>query len=116
MAYKSGSQKANEKELDVYLSKHTPDSPINGPLVLEIVAALPYPRSATKKRLESILRGFELPTKKPDLDNLAKQIMDAMTRLKFWNDDCQIVCLRCEKIYARDGHWQIAVYPAAVRA
>lgn len=56
-----------------------------------------------------------MPTKKPDLDNLAKQLKDAMTRLNFWHDDAQVVCLRCEKIYAESGRWDVAVYEAVAR-
>lgn len=41
---------------------------------------------------------------KPDLDNLAKSTIDAMTDAGWWRDDCQIVDLHCLKLYARkDG-------------
>ena len=111
-AYKTKNQQANERTIEAWLQEYAPKTPMTGPLVLEFVAALPVPRSATKRRVESILAGFELPTKKPDLDNLAKQLKDAMTRLQFWHDDSQVVCLRCEKIYAEVGRWDVSVYEA----
>ena len=31
-------------------------------------------------------------TKTPDLDNLYKSILDVGTMVKWWRDDCQVVC------------------------
>lgn len=45
---------------------------------------------------------------KPDLDNLAKQLKDAMTRMRFWEDDRQIVRLVCEKRYSETPCWEIS--------
>jgi len=115
VTYKSDTQEANERTLEALLSRHTLETPKNGPLVLEFVAALPVPRSDSKRTREAKLGGFLLPTKKPDLDNLAKQLKDAMTRLQFWHDDSQVVCLRCEKIYAETGYWEVALYEAVPR-
>lgn len=112
VTFKSQSQQANERTLEALLAPHAPKTPINGPLVLEFVAALTVGRSDTKKLRESKLRGFSPPTKKPDLDNVAKQLLDACTRLHFWHDDKQIVSLRCEKIYAEHGYWDVAIYEA----
>lgn len=48
-------------------------------------------------------------TVKPDVDNLAKQLLDAMTRLRFWDDDRQIVELTCRKRYEEEPRWEICV-------
>lgn len=56
-----------------------------------------------------MLRGEIAHTKKPDLDNMAKQLKDAMTRAGFWHDDRQVVSLRCSKLYADKPHWKVAV-------
>lgn len=114
-AYKTKDQQANERTLEACLKEHQPEKPLSGPLVLEFVAALPVPRSKSKKAKEAMLNGWDYPAKKPDLDNLAKQLKDAMTRMQFWGDDAQVVCLRCKKIYAEAGRWDVAVYDA-VRA
>ncbi len=45
-------------------------------------------------------------------NNFIKQLKDAMTRMRFWGDDAQIVQLRCKKIYAEAGFWRVAVYSA----
>lgn len=80
--------------------------------MLEFVAAMPLGKSDSKKLREAKLAGWVAPEKKPDLDNLAKQLLDCMTRLQFWHDDVQVVCLRCEKIYAEQGYWDVALYEA----
>jgi len=111
-AYKTKDQQANERTLEACLLPHRPTAPFSGPLVLRFVAGLPIPKSASKKAREAMLYGEEYPAKKPDLDNLAKQLKDALTRLQFWNDDSQVVALTCEKIYAETGFWAVAVYDA----
>ena len=114
--YKTEAQQANERTLEAELKDHAPEKPLDGPLVLEFVAALPVPKSVSKKARAAMLSGEDMPTKKPDLDNLVKQLKDAMTRMQFWHDDKQVVCLRCEKIYADTGYWAVSVYPAVSRA
>lgn len=45
----------------------------------------------------------EIPhTKKPDVDNLAKAVLDVCTALRIWHDDAQVVDLRIRKVYHRD--------------
>ena len=115
VAYKDKKQQANERTLEALLKDHKPKTPMSGPLVLEFVAAMPVPKSDSKRLREAKLCGYEMPTKKPDLDNAAKNLLDACTRLQFWHDDCQVVCLRCEKIYAEHGYWEVSVYEAVRR-
>ena len=115
MAYKDKNQQANERTLEACLLEHRPKAPLSGPLVLEFVAALPVPKSVSKNIRAAMLAGEDYPTKKPDLDNLAKQLKDAMTRMQFWHEDKQVVCLRCDKIYAEAGYWQVAMYEAVRR-
>ena len=115
MTFKSANQKANERTLEALLAPYAPKSPLQGPLVLEFVAALPVGKSDSKKLREAKLTGLVAPEKKPDLDNILKNLMDCMTRLQFWTDDVQVVCLRCEKIYAEQGYWDVALFEAIKR-
>lgn len=48
--------------------------------------------------------------KKPDLDNLAKAVMDALTSIEFWCDDSQVVKLTVEK------HWCPVAAPQSARS
>lgn len=115
MTFKSANQKANERTLEALLAPYAPKTPLAGPLVLEFVAALPVGKSDSKKLREAKLTGLVAPEKKPDLDNILKNLMDCMTRLQFWTDDVQVVCLRCEKIYAEQGYWDVALFEAIKR-
>lgn len=115
VSYKSANQKANERTLEALLAPYAPKAPLQGPLVLEFVAALPVGKSDSKKLREAKLTGLVAPEKKPDLDNILKNLMDCMTRLQFWTDDVQVVCLRCEKIYAEQGYWDVAMFEAIKR-
>lgn len=112
VTFKSANQRANERTMEALLAPHAPKAPLQGPLVLEFVAALPVGKSDSRTLREAKIAGHVLPEKKPDLDNMTKQLMDAMTRLNFWHDDVQVVCLRCEKIYAEQGYWDVALYEA----
>lgn len=109
VAYKSAGQKAAETELDGLLLAYTPKKPLEGPVRLEFIAGMQIPASASKKSKEAMLRGEIAHTKKPDLDNMAKQLKDAMTRAGFWSDDRQVVSLRCSKLYADPPHWEVAI-------
>ena len=108
-AYKSTEQQANERTLEAMLVEYQPVEPLQGALVLEFVAVMPMPKSVSKRDRQAMRVGEILPTKKPDLDNLAKQLKDAMTRMQFWGDDRQVVELRCRKIYGETGLWSVCV-------
>lgn len=110
VAYKEARQKERENELDDLLEQRAPEKPLEGPLGLEFIAGMPIPASTSKKDREAMLRGEIAHTRKPDLDNLGKQLLDAMTRAKFWHDDRQVVSLRCSKRYAAAPGWEVAVY------
>lgn len=112
MTFKSDAQRANEQTLDALLSRYAPAAPMSGAVALEFIAVFPPPRSASKKAREAMLRGTEPHTKKPDLDNLAKQLKDAMTRLQFWCDDRQVVRISCEKRYGDTGRWEVCIREA----
>lgn len=109
MTFKATSQRANEQTLDALLAPHAPAAPIMGAVVLEFRAIFPPAKSASKKSRSAMLRGLVHHTKKPDLDNLTKQLKDAMTRLQFWEDDRQVVRTICEKRYGEVGRWEVRV-------
>ena len=75
--------------------------PLEGPVKLDLIIRLPVPKSYPKKRLEACLNGSEWPTKKPDWDNVAKSIADAMNDIVFL-DDTQIVIARVVKTYSAE--------------
>jgi Holliday junction resolvase RusA-like endonuclease len=82
----------------------------DGPVRLIIRAYLRIPRSASKKRQAAMLSGAEYPTKKPDGDNLAKLIGDALTGV-CWRDDAQVVDWIIEKRWCVEPRVEIEVSP-----
>jgi Holliday junction resolvase RusA-like endonuclease len=70
-------------------------------LCVRIVAYCPIPASVSKARRYAMAHGFELPTKKPDCDNILKIICDALNRCAY-DDDKQIVRAEVVKKYTAD--------------
>lgn len=71
------------------------------PLQMCIIAYYPVPKSTTKKDRALIAEGRLLPTKKPDADNVAKVICDALNGIAY-TDDTQIVSLTVNKKFTFD--------------
>lgn len=69
------------------------------PLRATIYAFFALPKSETKKRKEQMLRGCLLPTKKPDCDNVAKLVLDALNGVVYY-DDAQVTSLSIQKGFA----------------
>lgn len=66
-----------------------------------IIAYFPIPKGTKKSDRSSMLENTISPTKKPDIDNIAKVILDAMNKFAF-KDDNQITKLEVEKRYAEE--------------
>ncbi len=74
--------------------------PLEGPLTLSLDFRFIRPKShftTTGALTKSARRAH---TTKPDADNLAKAVMDALTDAGLWKDDDQIVSLSVTKTYA----------------
>lgn len=71
----------------------------DAPLRVCINAWFGIPRSASKTKRELMEKGYVKPTKKPDTDNIAKIVMDALNGLAY-HDDAQVTELTIKKGYA----------------
>ena len=74
-------------------------SPLEGPLSVDLYIRCPVAVSTSKKRTEACLQNAELPTKKPDIDNVIKIFLDAMNGIVY-KDDTQVVRLSAKKGYS----------------
>jgi len=83
---------------------------LSGPLSLSVVARLPIPASWTAKKKAAAVAGVVLPTSKPDYDNFAKLVGDALSCIVYC-DDAQIVTARVSKIYSDKPGLRIEVAP-----
>lgn len=90
--YKTNAMSATRTEFELKLKRFRPKTPSEAPIKLTVYLffSLKYPRKlwGTYK------------TTRPDCDNYAKELIDAMTAVGFWKDDAQVVDLHIVKRYA----------------
>lgn len=78
------------------------------PISLRVVAHHPIPASWSKKKQQLALAGDVIPGK-PDLDNVAKAVLDALNGV-IYLDDKQVVRLVAEKRYSFDPRVEVYVH------
>jgi len=74
-----------------------------GPLAVELTFYFRRPKGHVNSKgiLKSASPRYH--TSKPDADNAAKAVLDALTQLGTWSDDSQVADLRVRKEYAAPG-------------
>ena len=72
----------------------------------KITCYFPIPKSYTKTKKESALKGELRPCKKPDTDNLAKSVLDALNTLAY-DDDKQVIDLQVSKFYSDEPRTEV---------
>ena len=75
--------------------------PIENEIDVTIIAQFEIPKSISNKKRQMMLDLQIRPTKKPDCDNIAKSICDALNKVAY-KDDSQIVNLIVHKIYGEN--------------
>lgn len=86
------------RQLFVY--KYPEFEPIVGRVKLSIIAYFELPKSISKQKEAEMLAGIISPTKRPDIDNITKIILDALNKFAY-EDDAQIIEATIIKKYAR---------------
>lgn len=81
------------------------DAPHLGAVSVTLYFAMPRPKGhfgtgENKGKIKD--SATKQHTSKPDIDNLAKAVLDELTLLEFWKDDSQIVTLTVYKVYTYD--------------
>lgn len=74
---------------------------IENRIKVTIVAYFDIPKSTGKKKETEMLNQSISPTKKPDIDNITKIVLDSMNKFAF-KDDTQVTKLEVEKKYATE--------------
>ena len=96
-----------EDQIRFYALKAMGDSKvIEGAVRVFVSIRMAVPKSYSNKRREACLNGSDKPLKKPDWDNVAKSICDAMNGV-IYVDDTQIVEAHVTKQYA--AHSEVIV-------
>lgn len=73
-----------------------PQAPLDGPLSLKIEFF--FPRLARGTRQDG---GWKAT--RPDLDNLIKGVMDALTDAGWWAEDSRVAAVEAYKVYTKQG-------------
>lgn len=80
-------------------AQYKPGSILTGPVYVRLLFAMPRPKHlSTKTYKDEIHRPHMV---KPDVDNLTKAVLDAMS--DWWTDDCLVAMVQASKWYARLG-------------
>ena len=80
--------------------RHKPAAPLEGPLRVSVRFYFKRPQRLLRKK-DPVDRIWHVA--KPDGDNLAKAVLDALTDAGWWGDDCQVCLLAAEKFYVNKG-------------
>ena len=101
-AYTPGDTKDYELLVKQYFKiKHPRSVPLENRIKVTIIAYFKAPKTVTKKERALIEEGILSPTKKPDIDNIVKIILDSLNGIAF-KDDNQITKIEVEKAYTFD--------------
>ena len=74
-----------------------------------INAYFAIPKSFSKKKQQEAKDGLIRPTVKPDCDNIAKNINDALNGIVY-PDDKQIIRLEVNKYYSENERVEVIIY------
>lgn len=82
--------------------------PLETPITVAIYIRVGIPTSFSKQKRKDAISGIIRPTKKPDLDNVAKCFLDSMNEIVYL-DDKQVVNLHVTKVYAETPAVEVMV-------
>jgi Holliday junction resolvase RusA-like endonuclease len=93
---KSQKHKRTKSYLKNHLSLNAPPSPYSGNIKIKVLWIYPWRSNETKKNKQL---GIMPCNKRPDCDNIAKGLLDAMQETKWFADDGNIYNLNITKYY-----------------
>lgn len=93
---------------DAYKNQSGVIFPTEMPLKLRIRAFMGIPSTFSKKKKTRAIQSELRPTKKPDADNIAKSVLDALNGVAY-ADDKQVVDLGIKKYYGEVERLEIEI-------
>lgn len=85
--------------MNAFFNTYTSNDQLSGPVEANIESYFSIPKSTNKKTRKLMLSNKIFHTKKPDIDNIAKSVLDSLNGLAY-EDDSQIVKLSGIKLYS----------------
>ena len=80
---------------------YAPSEPLSGPVHVDITFLMPIPKSVSASQRRQMIANNVHAIKRPDIDNLAYIITNAMKTI-IYKDDSQVVDLCLHKRYAEN--------------
>ena len=77
-------------------------------LEISAIAYYQIPKNTKKSHKLLMLKGKMLPTKKPDIDNIIKVVLDALNGIAY-HDDSQVCKVNFMKMYSEDPRLKILI-------
>ncbi len=99
------SQKAVKKSVSDYLRLTVKEKPLTGPVHITLRF---YMRRPKGKKIQALFPGLEWHSKRPDLDNLTKFILDVANGI-LYADDSQVVFITSAKVYSDEPRTEIEI-------
>ena len=91
-----------------FLLKYPRFKALEGRIKVSIIAYFSIPKTTKNSDLNEMLENNISPTKKPDIDNIVKAILDSMNKFAF-KDDNQITKIEVEKKYALEDKLYVKI-------
>lgn len=107
-AYDPPKSRQYKKYIQTLAESVKPAEPLEMPLTVTIKAYMGIPKSKPRKWREAAAIGLQMPTKKPDADNIARCVTDAVNGV-LWRDDSQIVRLTVSKHYSDEPRVEVTI-------
>jgi Holliday junction resolvase RusA-like endonuclease len=98
--YDPGTAEAWKGDIALAARPFLPTEPIDSPIKVAVSFYFPRPARLLRKKDPD---GLIPHTAKPDSDNAAKAVLDALTTIGMWRDDALVSSLIAEKHYAARG-------------
>jgi Holliday junction resolvase RusA-like endonuclease len=98
----------NKKQIQWQVQPHAPKEPLLGAIEMHLTFYLPIPKHIKGIERQSMINNIAKHYKRPDIDNLAYLVTNALKGIVY-KDDSQICVMRLEKRYAEEPKTVIMV-------
>ena len=103
----------DKKQIWLQIAKYKPKVPFAGDIMVKLMFVMERPKNQYRTGKFKHLLKDEVPeyhSIRPDLDNLAKLVLDVVQgKARFIIDDSQVCMLQAEKIYGKNPRTEIII-------
>jgi Holliday junction resolvase RusA-like endonuclease len=100
----------DKAQMQWQIKPFAPEVPLTGPIELTIAFFIPIPKGVSKAVREQMINRVILPDKKPDEDNLAYLVTNALKEIVY-DDDKRVCAKHVYKFYGLEPKTVIRVRP-----